>query len=179
MVSEKSDFTPVSSVAADKPERAKFWNLSLNELRDLATGTSSKEQTPATRKRTVYERSEAVRVYVLMRANGKCEANDSSTLERGPPRRTSTISRGHLQHHFRAGLGAPRSTAGSDFPERKNSGSAREKSPVKLCGLAVLPRSGTYKASTVSLIFGPAIIQDRGVNSNFVVMRFARYPSFC
>ena len=74
LVSEKSDFTPVSPVAADKPERAKFWNLSLNELRDLATGTSSKEQTPATRKRTVYERSEAVRVYVLMRANGKCEA---------------------------------------------------------------------------------------------------------
>jgi 5-methylcytosine-specific restriction enzyme A len=73
LVSDKSDFTPVSAASAAKPVRGKFWNLPLHQLRDLASGKSSKDQTAATRKRMVYERSEAVRVYVLRRANGKCE----------------------------------------------------------------------------------------------------------
>jgi 5-methylcytosine-specific restriction enzyme A len=66
-------FTPLSPPHWDKTGRTKFWNLSLHQLRELACTISPKEQTPLERKRVVYERSEAVRIYVLRRANGKCE----------------------------------------------------------------------------------------------------------
>jgi 5-methylcytosine-specific restriction protein A len=73
VVSADFDFTPALPTPSDKSERAKFWNIPLNQLRDLASAISSKQQTPAERKRMVYERSEAVRIYALRRANGKCE----------------------------------------------------------------------------------------------------------
>jgi 5-methylcytosine-specific restriction protein A len=72
-ISNEVDFEPVLPPGAGQSEPARFWNLPLRQLRDLACTISSKEQTPAQRKRTVYERSEAVRIYVLRRANGKCE----------------------------------------------------------------------------------------------------------
>jgi 5-methylcytosine-specific restriction enzyme A len=73
VVSVNIDFAPVLPTPPVRSERAKFWTLALNQLRDLACAKSSKEQTPAERKRMVYERSEAVRIYVLRRAKGKCE----------------------------------------------------------------------------------------------------------
>lgn len=72
-ISNEVDFEPVLPPAAGESEVGRFWNLPLRQLRDLASSISSKEQTPAQRKRTVYERSEAVRIYVLRRANGNCE----------------------------------------------------------------------------------------------------------
>ena len=73
VITKEFDFAPVSAAPSDKSEQGKFWNLPLHQLRDLARATSSKEQTPPERKRMVYERSEAVRIYVLRRANGECE----------------------------------------------------------------------------------------------------------
>jgi 5-methylcytosine-specific restriction protein A len=73
VITQGFDFTPVLPAPPHKSERSKFWNLPLQQLRDLARAISSKEQTPTERKRTVYERSEAVRIYVLRRASGRCE----------------------------------------------------------------------------------------------------------
>jgi 5-methylcytosine-specific restriction protein A len=106
-VPQKSDFTPVSPASADKQARGKFWNLPLRQLRELASGKSSKDQPPAVRKRTVYERSEAVRIYVLRRANGKCEACEqlaSFDSNKGGP---------HLEPHHIARV----ADEGPDHPE--------------------------------------------------------------
>ncbi len=73
VVSAESDFTPALPNLSGKSELAKFWNLPLNQLRDLASAISSKQQTSAERKRMVYERREAVRVYALRRSKGNCE----------------------------------------------------------------------------------------------------------
>jgi 5-methylcytosine-specific restriction enzyme A len=49
-------------------------NMALKDLRQLAFSAASQaSHPPSTGKRNVYERSQDVRVYVLVRANGKCE----------------------------------------------------------------------------------------------------------
>jgi 5-methylcytosine-specific restriction enzyme A len=68
-ISNEADFETVLLPAAGESDIGRFWNFSLRHLRDLACSISSKEQTPTQRKRTVFERSEAVRIYVLRRAN--------------------------------------------------------------------------------------------------------------
>jgi 5-methylcytosine-specific restriction protein A len=73
VVSGELEFTPSFVFPSAKPELAKLWNLPLNQLRDLASAISSRQQTPVERKRIVYQRSEAVRIYALRRADGKCE----------------------------------------------------------------------------------------------------------
>ena len=51
----------------------RLWSESLEELRARALRVSPGKATPAERKRNVYQRSEAVKVYVLRRSNGICE----------------------------------------------------------------------------------------------------------
>ena len=48
----------------------------MKELRELATQRTSKKTPARRRKRKVYERSEAVKAYVLRRADGRCEGCD-------------------------------------------------------------------------------------------------------
>ena len=72
-IGSEVDFSPALPPAAAESELGRFWSLPLRQLRDFACTISSKDEMPLKRKRTVYERSEAVRIYVLRRANGKCE----------------------------------------------------------------------------------------------------------
>jgi 5-methylcytosine-specific restriction protein A len=55
----------------------KLWSLDMDELRRLAKETPSKTATQVERRQKTYERSEAVRIYALRRANGVCEACDN------------------------------------------------------------------------------------------------------
>ena len=55
----------------------RLWKLSLTALRVRALREPPKTDSNATRKTGVQERSEAVRVYVLRRADGKCEGCNS------------------------------------------------------------------------------------------------------
>jgi 5-methylcytosine-specific restriction protein A len=50
-----------------------FWQRPLEDIRAIALSSVSKQATPTQRRTNVYMRSEAVRVYVRRRANGKCE----------------------------------------------------------------------------------------------------------
>lgn len=54
-------------------ERSSLWNKSLASLRQSALANTPSDATPKVRKATVRRRSEAVRVYVLRRADGICE----------------------------------------------------------------------------------------------------------
>ena len=51
-----------------------MWRRPLEEVRELATKEPPPNASPAERRQITYIRSEAVRVYVLRRANGVCEA---------------------------------------------------------------------------------------------------------
>ncbi len=51
-----------------------LWSRPLSEVRNLAVRTAPPKVTEKTRRVITRQRSEAVRVYVLRRANGKCEA---------------------------------------------------------------------------------------------------------
>jgi 5-methylcytosine-specific restriction protein A len=57
---------------ADHPS-SWYWQRPLDELREAARRTPSSTGTGTEARRTVYHRSEAVRVYVLRRADGHCE----------------------------------------------------------------------------------------------------------
>jgi 5-methylcytosine-specific restriction protein A len=52
----------------------RLWTRGLNEVREMAEGRSSSSAPRSTRYAITRQRSEAVRVYVLRRANGTCEA---------------------------------------------------------------------------------------------------------
>jgi 5-methylcytosine-specific restriction protein A len=72
------------------------WAESLSVLRERALASSTYGRTPMERKTLIYSRSEAVRVYVLKRANGTCEGCRESA-----PFRTSA-GRPYLEtHHIR------------------------------------------------------------------------------
>lgn len=60
----------------DRVSGRDLWKKSLEELRDLALKGPAEGAEPAERRQISYVRSEAVRVYVLKRANGICEACD-------------------------------------------------------------------------------------------------------
>lgn len=55
-----------------------YWTAPLDEVARLARERPAKTQDPKSAERNVYERSEAVRVCVLRRANGRCEACGST-----------------------------------------------------------------------------------------------------
>ena len=64
-----------TSLAEPPPRRARgMARKTLAQLRRLALKGAARNATPAQRKRNVYQRSEAVREYVLRRAEGSCEA---------------------------------------------------------------------------------------------------------
>ena len=54
----------------------RLWSRPLSEVRSLALGNASPTATEKTRRIITRQRSEAVRVYVLRRANGSCESCD-------------------------------------------------------------------------------------------------------
>jgi 5-methylcytosine-specific restriction protein A len=58
--------------AGDSAE--KLWSRPLGELKELAAAAASRAATPVERRAVTYRRSQAVRVYVLRRADGVCEA---------------------------------------------------------------------------------------------------------
>src|SRR5207247_937492 len=66
---------------------------SLAELRRLALETLPRDAAPAQRRTNVYQRSQAVREYVLRRANGVCEACDA------PAPFTARDGRPYLEPH--------------------------------------------------------------------------------
>ena len=70
--------TEAPSIRAAKPkERTGLWSKSLESLRELAIADAPAESSPKKRKAVVRRRSEAVRVYVLRRADGTCEGCDN------------------------------------------------------------------------------------------------------
>ena len=75
---------------------ARLWSKSLDELRAMATQGLGHAVAVAERKRIVYERSKAVRIYVLRRANGICEGCG------GPAPFKTSAGRPYLEpHHIR------------------------------------------------------------------------------
>jgi 5-methylcytosine-specific restriction protein A len=58
---------------APHPELSALWRESMARLRERSFTKIPKESPPKERRANVYERSEAVRVYVLRRADGHCE----------------------------------------------------------------------------------------------------------
>ncbi len=84
--------TPERRRGADGP----LWRRSLAKLRALALQRSPKGASPRERRASTYQRSQAVRVYVLRRADGICEGCSSSA-----PFKT-TQGRPYLEpHHIR------------------------------------------------------------------------------
>ena len=84
-----------SGKMAGEPD-ARFWSKSLDELRELATQNVGFVGAVAERQRIVYERSKAVRIYVLRRANGVCEGCGSPAPFKTP------AGRPYLEpHHIR------------------------------------------------------------------------------
>lgn len=81
----------------EKQELGELWTLPMNELRERARGEV--ESKPASHRhgtRALYERSEAVRVYVLRRAGGVCEACEAKAPF------TAADGRPYLEpHHIR------------------------------------------------------------------------------
>jgi 5-methylcytosine-specific restriction protein A len=68
-------FTAVAEAVESEPVPS---DAPLKELRDLAFAAAQSSQSPSRGKRNVYQRSRDVRVYVLARAQGKCEGCDAS-----------------------------------------------------------------------------------------------------
>jgi 5-methylcytosine-specific restriction protein A len=85
----------------------RLWSRPLSEVRSLALANASPTATEKTRRIIVRQRSEAVRVYVLRRANGSCEACNS----KAPFRRTD--GRPYLEPHHIHRL----ADGGPDAPE--------------------------------------------------------------
>jgi 5-methylcytosine-specific restriction enzyme A len=73
-----------------------YWEQPLEDLREAATAAPAVDATARDARRAVYHRSEAVRVYVLRRADGLCEACAE------PAPFTTTAGRPYLEpHHTR------------------------------------------------------------------------------
>lgn len=85
------------SVNISRPrERTTLWNCSMSNLRELAITDSLPDGSQKERKAFVRQRSEAVRVYVLRRANGVCEGCSS------PAPFMTSDNRPYLEpHHIR------------------------------------------------------------------------------
>jgi len=80
----------------DKAEEERLWQEPLSVLREKALAAANETHAPAEGKRSVLYRSRAIRIYVLKRADGKCEG-----CEREAPFRTSE-GRPYLEpHHIR------------------------------------------------------------------------------
>ena len=62
-----------SSGRADTPTAERLWSRPINEIRDLAIQRPPTHVSKVERRQYTAVRSEAVKVYVLRRANGKCE----------------------------------------------------------------------------------------------------------
>jgi 5-methylcytosine-specific restriction protein A len=88
---------PINSAGeSSRDPDARLWAKSLDELRAMATQNLGHAVTTTERKRIVYERSKAVRIYVLRRANGVCEGCGS------PAPFKTTAGRPYLEpHHIR------------------------------------------------------------------------------
>lgn len=59
----------------ESPQR--LWTMPINELKNLATQSAQDNVSSAEKRATAFQRSESIRVYVLRRANGKCESCDN------------------------------------------------------------------------------------------------------
>lgn len=80
----------------DKAEEERLWKEPLSALREKALAASNEIHAPAEGKRSVLYRSRAIRIYVLKRADGRCEG-----CEREAPFKTSG-GRPYLEpHHIR------------------------------------------------------------------------------
>jgi 5-methylcytosine-specific restriction enzyme A len=89
----------------DRLSARDLWRRPLDELRELAAKNPSPSAEPAERRQIAYIRSEAVRVYVLRRANGLCEscgeAAPFKTAEGRPylePHHTQRVADGGPDH---------------------------------------------------------------------------------
>ena len=86
---------PAIREVVDEVADDRLWRKSLKELRDLATRTQH-NLTPKERKSNAYQRSQAVKVYVLKRASGVCESCGKAAPFKTPR------GRGYLEpHHLR------------------------------------------------------------------------------
>jgi 5-methylcytosine-specific restriction protein A len=80
IIFELSIDAPGISAATEKPAikfpeaPQRLWTIPMNELESLATQSARDNVTSAEKKAKAFQRSESVRVYVLRRANGKCDA---------------------------------------------------------------------------------------------------------
>jgi 5-methylcytosine-specific restriction protein A len=78
---------PSLSVAESKSD-SRFWHMSMEKLRDLASNEVRSDSTPKERRTNAYDRSESVRVYVRRRAQGVyegCGANAPFENRKGKP----------------------------------------------------------------------------------------------
>jgi len=94
------ELTPLSTLGPESGEdptgRRDQWSLPLATLRERALAAGGLARTPHERRQQIRERSEAVRVYVLRRAAGVCEA----CAEKAPFR--TAVGRPYLEpHHTR------------------------------------------------------------------------------
>lgn len=64
---------PADEESTANETAGRLWSRPMEDLRKLATQRTSKGTSARTRKAKVYERSEAVKAYVLRRAEGNCE----------------------------------------------------------------------------------------------------------
>jgi 5-methylcytosine-specific restriction protein A len=92
-------------------ENRALWEMPLEKLRDLAASALPKDATPKQRIVNTYYRSEGVRVYVLRRANGRCEACDAPApfaTKQGQP----YLEPHHIRRRADGGPDHPRWVAG-------------------------------------------------------------------
>ena len=90
------EVSPCQSDPADDKNEQELWQQSLTTLRKKAVASSQTARTPTERKALVRQRSAAIKVYVLKRANGICEACGENA-----PFKTSA-GRPYLEsHHIR------------------------------------------------------------------------------
>ena len=106
-LTEGSEHAGVAGDLTDPaPREARWWSMPLAALRQLAQTAGAEGTTAQQRKVRTYERSEAVRVYVLRCAEGQCEGcgNDAPFLRKD--------GRPYLEpHHLRR-----RADGGPDHP---------------------------------------------------------------
>jgi 5-methylcytosine-specific restriction protein A len=80
------ELTPISGIdvgpAPNDATEDEMWRQPIQLLRDRAIAYSNVGRSPSERRSIVRYRSDAIRVYVLRRANGVCEACDTDALFR-------------------------------------------------------------------------------------------------
>ena len=65
--------TPPDLTVEPEKDASRFWNIPLADLRALCLSRAAKDAEPKVRRALLRERSEAVRVYALRRAVGRCD----------------------------------------------------------------------------------------------------------